>query len=156
MKRLLRVGSVCALAVVLSGCAADDVDETGDAAAQTWLAEVSAARADTPGLWGSVMGLTGDTTVPVGGIPEGMTLGSEEPTTVSAAEIRCYGGGTASVEIAVSAEGSGVGLQTDIACDEQPHRVEIGDDAAPLSGVTSVRVDVRTAETTTFFAEVYT
>ncbi|MGC0367954.1 hypothetical protein [Microbacterium sp. SLBN-111] len=152
MKRFLRVGPVCALAVLLSGCAADDVD---DAAAQTWLAQVSAARSDSPGVWGSVMGLTGDTTASVGGTPEGVTLGSEEPTTASAAEIRCFGGGTASVEIAVSAEGSGVGLQTDIACDEQAHRIEIGDDAAPLSGVTSVRIDVRAAATTTFFAEVY-
>lgn len=148
MKRLLRVGSVCAIAVLLSGCAADD-----DAAAQDWLAQVSAERADVPGLLGSGWGITGIGDRPPNGA-EGITIESEQPTTVSAAEIRCFGGGTASVGIAVTAEGMGLGMQADVACDEQPHRVELADGGAPLSGVTAVRIDVRSTPTTTFYAEI--
>ncbi|MFF8188428.1 hypothetical protein ACF044_14345 [Microbacterium sp. NPDC016588] len=153
MKRLLCVGSVCALALTVAGCAAADVD---DAAAQDWLAQVAAERAGAPGLLGSGWGVTGTGAVTVGSMPEGITIASEQPTTVSAADIRCFGGGTASVEIEVGAETSGRSLQTDVACDEQPHRVELGDDGAPLSGVTSVRIDVRSTPTTTFYAEAYT
>lgn len=152
MKRLLCIGSVCALALTVAGCAPADID---DAAAQDWLAQVAAERADAPGLLGSGWGVTGTGAVTVGGSREGITLASDQPTTLSAAEIRCFGGGTASVEIEVAAETSGRGVQTDVACDEQPHRVELGDDGTPLSGVTSVRIDVRSTPVTTFYAEAY-
>ncbi|MDF2579067.1 MAG: hypothetical protein K0S49_646 [Microbacterium sp.] len=139
---------VCSLGLVLglSACAPTTVDL---AAADAWLASVAAERADAD----LGVGIASGNTSPVGDRTDaaaGVTLTLGEPGPVAAVEVRCFGGHTATVFVEAATATGSRALQSDIACDEQPHRLDLAD----AGRTTAVTVDVAAEPETRFYAEV--
>lgn len=119
--------------VGLSGCAAPAVDPD---AVDDWLTQQSSV--DLPGSLAMMSGMAGPVTEVVG--EQGITVTFEEPERLTEVVFSCFGTETMSVDITTTsveptdAEISSGTRTDDLACDDSPHAIEWGKDAA--TGVT--------------------
>lgn len=117
--------ALAAVALLLTGCtSAPSVDLD---AAREWYDGVVDAESDGPGS----IGIAGMQIGPDGSDPAEVRMDFAQPTEVSRIDIRCFGGVTAAVRVAVA---GGATTEQDIACDEEPHSITV--DAPAADGVT--------------------
>lgn len=151
LKAIVVIG-VSSIVLSLAACTPVGVDQ---GAAQEWLTKVSAEREAIEGLLGTAAGYTSPETPKTEGDDIGITLTAGTPVTASKIEVLCFGGLQAQVHIMVTTSTSGYGLETEVLCDGSAHSVDLGTNGAPLQGVKSARVDVRTSSPTTYYVDVY-
>lgn len=147
MRRALSLATASgAIVLVLAGCAPAAVDP---AAADAWLAAVQDERADAPDLIGATGGqATSVDAARTAG--EGITLTLGEPQAVGAVAARCFGGHTATISVEVATTHGATVAETEIACDEQPQRIEVAETAPAVS----ITVDARAEPATRYYAEI--
>lgn len=130
---LLVLGSV---ALLLSSCATATTPSVDLDAAQAWLQEVQDAESDGPGAAGyAAMQVGPADDEPDDGEDQGIRLDFENPTNLTRADARCFGGGTVDVLVTTYTGDGSTGDTTEetIACDEEPHDIPL--DAPEATGV---------------------
>lgn len=147
MRRILPLTAAGgALVLVLAGCAPAAVDLD---AADAWFRAVQDERTGATDLIGAAGGqaTSADVERAAG---DGITLTLDEPVPVGAVEARCFGGQTATIRVEVASSRGSTAAEAEIACDEQPQRIEVAD-ARPA---TSITVDAWADPATRYYAEI--
>lgn len=133
---------------VLAGCTSPGLDP----AASAWLDQVTTERANATQQVGVAGGVT--RTSDAVSTSDGITLTLQDEATISVVEVRCFGGGTVTVNVQIQTPSQGLGIQSDIPCDEAGHDVHVGGNGATVPHVTSITVNASSPTPTTFYAEI--
>ncbi|GAA1926911.1 hypothetical protein GCM10009775_18850 [Microbacterium aoyamense] len=143
--RIRRAALVAATVVaLLTGCAAAPaVDQE---AAQSWLRDSEKSIDGRTDLLGTTSGMTSRSS------DDGITLSFDDPVTVSAFEVACFGGGSAEFGYSLSGDGVGIGVQSEVECTEVPAMIDVGvDGATEVADVSSVVTRMTSPDSDTTF-----